>query len=439
MKGHLNIQISDLVYGLSAALDLVSPALVSHHRQVLGFSAKIAETFSLGDQEKNDICIAAMLHDIGVVAFNREVDLVFEDASINNHAELGYRLMKSFNPFAGAAKMVRYHHRHWDAKAAAAGASSIALGSGIIHLADRVATRLDQHRCVLSQSEAIRSWIKEESGGVFVPDVVEAFLRESTKEYFWLDAHYNAMPQIGVPSVSSVCNLTLDMEGLKDLSELFRMIIDFRSRHTASHSRGVAHIAEALARLVGFSGHGCTKIYVAGNLHDLGKLALPASILDKVGPLTDLERHIVKGHAYHSHRVLRNINGLEEICTWAALHHECPDGSGYPFRLSDDEIPLGARIIAVADIFTALTETRPYRAGMSKDECLRTLLEMTAARKLDPLLVSLVEKHYDDLFEMQLSIQRAGMREYLRASEGVIPFSPPRIKTEDSCVVIACG
>lgn len=441
LKGQLNIQISDLVYGLSSSLDLVSPALVNHHRQVLGFSAKLAEAFNLSDQEKSDICIAAMLHDIGVVAFNREVNLIFEDASINCHAELGYRLMKGFKPFASAAKLVRYHHRHHDdGTILADGGGPLPLGSGIIHLANWVASRLEPHCCVLSQAEDIRRWMSEESAGVFIPEVVEAFLRESSKECFWLDARYDTMPQIGYNNgVSSVGYFNLDMQGLKDLSELFRMIIDFRCQHTASHSRSVAHIAEALARLVGFSGHGCAKIYVAGNLHDLGKLSLPSDILNKTGPLTELERTIVKGHAYHSHRILKNIKGMEEICSWAALHHECPDGSGYPFRLSDDEIPLGAKIIAVADIFTALTETRPYRDGMAKKECLTTLLEMRLAGKLDPLLVSLVEKHYDDLFDLQMSVHREGIREYLRKAQGVIPCVPPRIETEKLGAVMVCG
>ena len=98
-----------------------------------------------------------------------------------------------------------------------------------------------------------------------------------------------------------------------------------------------------------------------------------------------------------------------------------------------------AKIIAVADVFTALTETRPYRDGMAKKECLSTLLEKRSAGKLDPLLVSLVEKHYDDLFDLQMSVHREGIQEYLRTAQGVIPCVPPRIETEKLSAVMACG
>jgi HD-GYP domain-containing protein (c-di-GMP phosphodiesterase class II) len=281
---------------------------------------------------------------------------------------------------------------------------------------------LDTSRCVLAQAPEIIDWVLNENRGTFLPEVVEAFSQEAAKEYFWLDARFDTSPQISIKSSFSLWNLTLDMEGLQTFSELFRMIIDYRSRHTAVHSRSVAHIAEALANLIGFSSNGCAEIYVAGNLHDLGKLAVPSSILDKPAPLNSFELNIVKGHVYHTYRILKEINGLGDICSWAALHHECMDGSGYPFRLCDNEIPLGARIVSAADVFTALTETRFYREAMTKQDCLRIMLDKASKRKLDPFLVSLVEKNYEDLYELQLSVQRDGMSEYNQILREVAPF-----------------
>lgn len=407
MKDNFAVSLSELIYGFSTALDLVSPALVNHHKQVLFFSEKLATSLNISDQEKNDICIAAMLHDIGVVAFNREIDLAFSDKSVNDHARLGYQLMKRFTPFAAAAEMVRGHHTDWSAIKQASMVAPGTLGSNIIYLADWIAVTLDIGRCVLGQADDIRRWVVAETGGMFMPDVVEAFIQESHKESFWLDAKYG-VENGRLPALDVI----LSMGELRELSELLRAIIDYRCRHTASHSKSVAYIAEALAKLIGFSGNRSSMIFVAGNLHDLGKLSLPSSILDKSGPLTTEERNIVKSHPYHTNRILTNISGFEEICHWAALHHECPDGSGYPFRLSNDEIPLEARIISTADVFVALTENRPYRDSLPRDKCLGVMLAKAAEGKLDPLVVSLVKTHYDDLFDLRMSIHQSGIEEY---------------------------
>lgn len=437
MTRKLNINLSELVYGFSSALDLVSPALVNHHRQVLGFSEKLATSLKIGVQGKGDICIAAILHDIGVVAFNREIDLVFDDKSVNDHAELGYLLMKRFAPFATAAKLVRGHHTDWSTVEIASGAAPELLGSNIIHLADRVAVKLDVSCSVLKQAPDIRRWVADKSGGMFMPELVEAFLRESAKECFWLDARYGTTLRSGARGPLSAWDVALEMDELRNLSELFRMIIDYRSSHTASHSRVVAHISEAMAKMVGFSGNGCSMIYVAGNLHDLGKLALPASILDKPGPLTGHERDIVRSHPYHTHRVLKGIRGLEEVSDWASFHHECSDGSGYPFRLCHEELPLGARIVSVADVFTALTETRLYRSDIPKNECLNIMQAKAVDGKLDPMLVSLLEKHYDDLFDLQMSVQQGGVKEYGQILQEAAPFISGSVKPKVSLMAMA--
>ena len=125
--------------------------------------------------------------------------------------------------------------------------------------------------------------------------------------------------------------------------------------------------------LMGFSAWECQLIRVAGNLHDLGKLAVPAEILEKSGQLTDAEYNLIKGHSFYTYHILEAIDELEIITAWAAFHHERLDGSGYPFQISGDQLSLPARIVAVADVFTAITEDRPYRVGMDPDQALSVL------------------------------------------------------------------
>ena len=105
---------------------------------------------------------------------------------------------------------------------------------------------------------------------------------------------------------------------------------------------------------------------MAGNFHDLGKLVIPNSILEKPGKLNDEEFALMKQHTYFTYSILTTIGGIQEIAEWAAFHHERLDGNGYPFHLNASKLSTGARIMAVADIVTTLAEDRPLPAGDEK-------------------------------------------------------------------------
>ena len=135
---------------------------------------------------------------------------------------------------------------------------------------------------------------------------------------------------------------------------------------------------------------------VAGYLHDLGKLAVNNAILEKPGQLDDEEFNSIKSHPFYTYRTLQVIKEFETINTWAALHHERLDGSGYPFHLTAEDIPLGSRIIAMADVFTAITEDRPYRKGMDRDEVLGVMSGMVAGKKLCPNVFQLLADHFEE-------------------------------------------
>lgn len=149
--------------------------------------------------------------------------------------------------------------------------------------------------------------------------------------------------------------------------KIFSKIIDNTSPYTAVHSQNVAHVSKCLALYTGFSELESEKMYLAGLLHDIGRLAVPNEILTKPGVLSGNEYKIDKQHPYYSYYILQQVEGFEEIAVWAGSHHETLDGNGYPFGLVAPEINLGSRIIAVADIYCALLEDRPYRSGMTND------------------------------------------------------------------------
>ena len=193
------------------------------------------------------------------------------------------------------------------------------------------------------------------------------------------------------------------------------MIIDFRSPFTAMHSAGVAASACALARLAGMNAQECDMMEIAGSLHDLGKIRTPSEILEKPGKLTPEEFNVMKEHAFFSDLLLGRVGGFNEICGWAALHHEKLNGKGYPYHLKDGEIPFGAQIMAVADVFSAITEDRPYRKGMPEEKVKAILRENAEKGELSPLLTDLLIANFDTVNAARdRASQEAGGR-YFRA------------------------
>jgi len=208
--------------------------------------------------------------------------------------------------------------------------------------------------------------------------------------------------------------VALPESALAELSRLFGRIIDFRSSFTALHSNGVAAIAERIAQLHGFTQEECTLLRIAGNLHDLGKLSVPRELLEKRQDLTPADHNIIKTHSYYTYQVLSPLRGFDSIRNWAAFHHERPDGSGYPFHVKDDAFDQGCRIVALADVFTALTENRPYRPGMAPEAVRRELKAMGTRMQLDQQLMGAVSDCFDDLTVTCLSAKEQALSEYLR-------------------------
>jgi len=153
-----------------------------------------------------------------------------------------------------------------------------------------------------------------------------------------------------------------------------------------------------LAQYHGFTDQEKEEIRVAGFLHDLGKLAIPNSILEKTKELTKKEFNIIKQHPYLTYSILNTIGGLNNITEWAAFHHEKLDGSGYPFHISANRISLGSRILTVADIFTALTEDRPYRRSLNQKEIKEILKSKVKINNIDQNIVDILLKNYEDIY-----------------------------------------
>ena len=162
-----------------------------------------------------------------------------------------------------------------------------------------------------------------------------------------------------------------------------------RHGHVGEHSTAVAHLACSIGRTLGVENDELDHLYLAGLLHDLGKISTPDAILMKPGPLTVEERAVIQEHSLTGFHLLDGLD-LTPVDTWILHHHEHWDGSGYPDGLAGAEIPFGSRIVLVADAFDAMTTDRPYRRAFSVESALGELRDQ-AGHQFDPLVVSALE------------------------------------------------
>ena len=169
-------------------------------------------------------------------------------------------------------------------------------------------------------------------------------------------------------SIEIAWNEAPELDALRELVEL----IDERDEGLANHSLLVSEFAARTARALGLDPRRVVRVAVAGMVHDIGKVALPDSILSKPGPLTAEEWEQVRAHPEDGARLILAA-GLVDVAEWVLTHHERVDGTGYPEGRARDEIPLEARILAVVDAYEAMTSDRVYRRGMDRTDSRREL------------------------------------------------------------------
>lgn len=393
----LHAELHHVIYALSDALDLVGVDDVAHGKRVGIMAAECAKRLGLPQAEVDFLFDLGLLHDIGVSSTQTHQHLVaeFDWAGSQQHAVVGWELLRDFAPLARMALPVRYHHTRWsDLVLKTELPRAVALQANLVFLADRVdtlAARYMGDHTVLLHAREIRAEIEGRSGSYFAPELVAAFMQASATEAFWLLLEPRATQTYLQDQLQHTTTSRANVAELKGVARLFARIVDAKSPFTSEHSQGVAGLARFLAEHMQVSAANCDKIEVAGLLHDLGKLRVPDEILDKPGRLDERERQIINTHSFETFEILRHIKGFEDVAPWAAYHHEEPGGSGYPFHLDGETLPLEARILRVADIFQAMVQDRPYRAGLSL--ALTFLNELSEAGRVDAEVVRVLQAH----------------------------------------------
>ncbi|MDR3600557.1 MAG: HD domain-containing protein [Desulfosporosinus sp.] len=385
----LGLVDEEIEKGLPGALGL------RHGERVAYIAMRLGRCLGLSKKDLVRVTVAGLLHDIGALGCFREYH--GDPRILEKHCLEGAAAVMRFPWGAILASAIKYHHETPDPMQAVLRAplEEVPLMARILSLADKIDLRMLRKPHSRQERNEILQWVRENSGSLFYPEIAIAFEQIADKEAFWLDIEQPDLLQIAMGLLCGKWQLPatreLEIGFTDDLAATFADLIDQKSEFTARHSRSVAETVERLARSLGWQEDRLHEIYVAGLLHDLGKLSIPKKILDKPGLLSPDEIDIIRTHTYYTHRLMTEAGFPTRMVEWAAHHHERLDGKGYPFALKGKEIDEGSRLMAIADIFTALTEDRPYRPAMTPGEAM-ALIQRGAGTMLDAHLVDVATR-----------------------------------------------
>lgn len=407
------LKLKDIFTAIIHSIDLINFVLKDHHRRVTVIAYNLGKSYGLSEKELMNLVIAASLHDIGAISIQERIELVKIDVdNTRNHEYLGKMMLEPYKPLKAVTDIIEFHHHKWQN-----GSNAFVLGHLVpiecylLHLADRIDILIDTDQHILNQQAKVLEKIEEMEGSVFKQDCVDAFRKLYNNESFWLDIDNVSMMTILDKVMLEELRVEATLENTEELSEVMSRIVDFRCEFTATHSLCVGHVANYLGTMYGLNEKTCKKIKIAGFLHDIGKLGVPVELVEKKEALTDNEYNKMKSHSYFTNVILGKIPGFEDICSWASMHHEKRDGSGYPYHIEKRAFSVEMDILAVADVYAALSEDRPYRKGMSKSEIIQVFNENYRG-KLNEEIIDLLITHFDDVDTIRLTETKKGSKEY---------------------------
>jgi HD-GYP domain-containing protein (c-di-GMP phosphodiesterase class II) len=424
--------LAEILSSLSRALDLTEGQPMGHAVKVCLIALRIADELGLGERDRADLHLAMLLKDAGCSSNAAKMFALFGcddlsakcDSKVSDWCRLSeaakFAVLHVGGPHASAGERLRklrdllrlpgrvmdaltearctrgadiartlglskqtvdaiYHlDEHWDGQGAPHGRRGEE-----IPLLGRIAC-LSQTLEVFVTTYGVPQAYKiarQRAGRWFDPELVRAAGAFEADRAFWDEVRTRPrallQERTGGLLRGRMTEATLDA-----VCDAFAGIVDAKSSFTGAHSSRVAEIAARIGTRLGLPSARVTTLRRAGLLHDLGKLAVPNLILDKPGALTDAEFAVVKRHPFYTEQVLLTIPSFSRLTEIAAAHHEKLDGSGYFRGLAAPDLDLDMRVLAVADVYDALSAERPYRGALPTEKVFE-ILDRDAGMKLD--------------------------------------------------------
>jgi len=437
--------LSEILTAFSYALDLTEGQPAGHSIRASWIGTCIADAIGISGDQLSDISYAVLLKDLGCSVNAARVSELFvgDDRKLKHEFKLTGPEAQDFGNFiatnvglqideearnaaignltanapelmadimqarctrgADIARQLRFSEdvalaiahldEHWDGSGLPTGVSGdkIHIGGRIALLAQIV----DVFAKAFGPEVAIRE-VYNRSGSWLDPNLVKAFLHLAAKDGFWErwqseNLHFELMTM-----ETAIKPIFIDEDYLDDIAIAFGQVIDAKSPFTSGHSDRVGRYTDMVAAQIGIGTADRRALRRAAILHDVGKLGVSSTILEKPGKLNDIEWEEMRMHSAHTFDILSKIGPMRDMAAIAGAHHERLDGKGYPLGVDQSMIEMQTRIITICDIFDALTADRPYRAAMPVDKAL-SIIEADVGVFVDPTCLRALKVVIDEI------------------------------------------
>ncbi|MBU1145640.1 MAG: HD domain-containing protein [Firmicutes bacterium] len=392
----MKFNLVNFLQGISISLDYIEKEIfgvpTNHSKRVAYISYHISSALSLPEDQVFDLLSLAILHDNGaslailheeLKGTHLEKRLSLETAIM--HCTMGEKNLVDFPFLTKPKNVILYHHENCDGSGFfGIKGDKIPLLAQIIHLSDMIdlnfnLTHIPSNPVLKNQ---IIDFVQKNNTSLFSNVVVNAFLEISNQPSFWEGLSDDIIDE-NLEKSSQGFDFEMESKTIRKITKTFSKVIDSKSSYTHQHSNMVAATMKRMAKFYHLNKEESSLLVIAADLHDLGKLGISKSIIEKPGPLTIEEFKVIQEHPTIAYECLKNIIGFEKITEWIYNHHEKLDGSGYPRGLTKENLDFGSRLIACIDIYTALQEDRPYRKAMSKETAYSILSDMAMKGLID--------------------------------------------------------
>ena len=399
----MKLDVLGLLAACSYALDCVEAELVQvtdkHAKRVAYMSVCTAQQMGIHGKALQDLAACALLHDNALTQYIQEelhsdpnhASAAQDFSQLGMHCTLGEKNVRKLPFHTDITNVILYHHEHADGSGPFGKIwNEVPLFARIIHMCDLLDVNCRTKTFTSVTWEKAKNFLQQTKETIIDRECADAFFSAFSEAHFLSLGSENLESNLWakVPRIKQ----DLNFSQIRALANFFAQIVDYKSPFTSTHSMGVAADAEKLARYMGFDEETAQKMYLAGALHDIGKVAIGNEILEKPGKLTDKEFKTMKHHAAYTYYILSEIDDFEEIRDWAAFHHERLDGTGYPFGKTAADLNTQERIMACVDIYQALTESRPYKKGMAHEKACGILNDMVGRGWLDGEIAAQVDE-----------------------------------------------
>ncbi|EGR0934420.1 HD domain-containing protein [Vibrio parahaemolyticus] len=405
------VDLKQALIWVARALDYVGVDDTHHSHRVAYIAYQCALALNW-DLKKAEFCyFAGMIHDCGVSETQEHKmlldELIPQDAKA--HCLRGYQTLKQCRLLSQFAVPVLYHHTHWDELQHLDLPEFEKDVAALLYLSDRLdfmrARYVMNCHCdiVTLHEELIAECVLANAGTLFNPVMCEAMVKLIMTDGFWFAMESENIETIGLNFKSiDWLQKQLTIWDMNSLGLFLARIVDAKSPFTYQHSQKVAELSRYLAGKLGLDEHDQEMLFIAGLVHDIGKLKTPDEILHKEGALSKQEYTRIKRHTIDTQLALHKVFPNAKIAEWASNHHERLDGSGYPYHKTAEELDIPSRIIAVADVFQALSQDRPYRGRMSQTQIAEIMDDLIEKNKLCAHVYEVLEQNMTACYNMSI-------------------------------------